>query len=160
MKEYLKHFTEKVNVMVSRDLRSLINHCLGITDTFLIFGRQPEVSAAASSKAGQSENTSGNLQTYSKISHAVQRLLPMLDLLASAEARPLLSTSETFSSPQDPFTWLETYTLAPSGEGPNALYQHHCFTPSSFYTSLQAARAHYFHFRSIHAAGFRDFFQK
>lgn len=37
MKGYLKHFTEKVNVMVSRDLRSLINPFLGMTDTYLIF---------------------------------------------------------------------------------------------------------------------------
>lgn len=123
MKEYLKHFTENVNVMVSRDLRSLINPCLGITNTYLVFERRLEVSTTSSSKAGQSESTSGNLQTYSKASLTVWRLLLTLDILASVEACPVSPTSWTFSSsPQQPFTWPETFTHPHQAEKDQAPY--------------------------------------
>lgn len=132
VKEYLKHFTENVNAMVSRDLRSLIKPCLGITDTYLVFERRLEVSTTSSSTAGQSESTSGNLQTYSKASLTVWRLLLTLDILASVEACPVSPTSGTFSSsPQEPFTWPETFTHPHQAEKDQAPY-------TSAIASLQA----------------------
>lgn len=63
------------------------------------------------------------LQTYSK-THPVQRLLLTLDFLASAEARPVLPTSNSLLLPARTF-----YMLALRGEG--AEHQHHHTTAIS-----------------------------
>lgn len=105
MKEYLKHITEKVNVIISKDLRSPINPWHVMTNTSLIFEGQLEVSETSSSNTGQYKNASGNLQTYAKTSFTVRRFLLTLDFLASAEAHPVSPTSGTFSSSsQEPKT--------------------------------------------------------
>lgn len=65
--------------------------------------RSREVSATSSSKAGQSESTSGSLQTCSKTSPTVQRLLLTSDCLASVEACLVLPTSNFLLLPARTF---------------------------------------------------------